>query len=42
MPLSFHDLLVNWLNGAAPGPLTQQIQTDTAPADGVYDASFCP
>lgn len=35
---SFHDLLVNWLTGAAP---TVQIQTD-ALGPGAYSPSFCP
>lgn len=42
VPLSFHDLLANWLNGQPPGDLTQQIQPDSTPANGSYDASFCP
>ncbi len=37
-PNSFHDLLVNWLTGAAP---TVQIQTDALGA-GAYSPSFCP
>jgi hypothetical protein len=39
--LSFHDLLVNWLNGLPPGADTIQIQTDNLGA-GLYSASFCP
>ena len=35
---SFHDLLVNWLNGLAP---TVQIEVDPNPADNVYPASVC-
>ena len=35
---SFHDLLVNWLTGAAPAV---QIQTD-ALGPGAYSPSFCP
>ncbi len=38
--LSFHDLLVNWLNGLS-GTDTVQIQTDN-PAVAGYTASFCP
>ena len=36
-PASFHDLLVNWLTGAAP---TVQIQADNQPVG--YTPSFCP
>ena len=36
--LSFHDLVVNWMAGAAP---TTQIQVD-AIAGPMYSASFCP
>lgn len=39
-PLSFHDLLVNWLNGLS-GTDTVQIQNDN-PALAGYSASFCP
>jgi hypothetical protein len=39
--LSFHDLLVNWLNGLPPGTDTIQIQTDNLGV-GLYSASFCP
>jgi len=42
VPLTFHDLLVNWLNGLPAGPQTQQIQGDTNPAPNTYDPSFCP
>jgi Pectinacetylesterase len=38
---SFHDLLVNWLAGAAPGVNTIQIQTDNLGA-GAYTPSSCP
>ena len=38
--LTFHDLLLNWVNGMAPGPLTQQIQADAAPP-GFYTPSWC-
>ncbi len=38
---SFHDLVVNWLAGVAPGLDTIQIQTDALGA-GAYSASFCP
>ena len=38
---SFHDLLVNWLNGAAPGVNTIQIQADNLGV-GAYTPSFCP
>jgi hypothetical protein len=39
-PLSFHDLLWNWVNGAPAGPTTQQIQVDTLGA-GAYSPSNC-
>lgn len=39
VPASFHDLVVNWLTGAA-GP-TVQIQVDGLGA-GAYSPSFCP
>lgn len=39
--LSFHGLLRNWVNGAAVGPNTQQIQVDNLPA-GFYTPSICP
>jgi hypothetical protein len=42
VPLTFHDLLVNWLNGLPVGPLTQQIQGDTIALPNTYDPSFCP
>jgi hypothetical protein len=39
-PLSFHDLLVNWLAGLG-GSDTVQIQEDNL-GPGAYSASFCP
>lgn len=36
--LSFHDSLVNWLNGLAP---TVQIEVDPIPTDNVYPNSVC-
>ena len=39
--LSFHDLLLNWLNGLAPGSDTIQIQTDTSANPVVYTPSNC-
>jgi hypothetical protein len=40
-PHSFHDLLVNWLNGVGPGMDTQQIQMDNLGV-GAYSPSICP
>jgi hypothetical protein len=39
-PDSFHDLLVNWINGIGPGTSTIQIQSDFSPP-GSYTSSVC-
>lgn len=40
LPLSFHDLLVNWIAGLSPGPDTQQFQEDNLGV-GAWSGSDC-
>jgi hypothetical protein len=40
VPLSFHDLVVNWINGVPAGNDKVQIQEDNL-GPGAYSASVC-
>jgi|CXWL01.1.fsa_nt_gi hypothetical protein len=41
LPRSFHDLVTNWIAGAAKGPETFQLQFDNAGV-GIFTQSHCP